>query len=107
MSRKYVDYKATIWGRLFFEDDADMQKVIVELEKGKLPAELCDEEELKFTEFMFNIDTEEFITPVENDGQATIEVYEGDESFQECIWDNSFESELKRKENEHKHNTES
>jgi hypothetical protein len=99
MAKKYIDYKATIWGRLYFKEDADMQKVIEELEKGLLPAELCDNSDLKFDEFQIQLDTEEFISPNENDGQSTIEVYEGDEVFQECIWDNSYESEIKRKEN--------
>ena len=32
----YVDYKATIWGRLYFEEDTDMQKIIKKLEEGFL-----------------------------------------------------------------------
>ena len=37
---KCVDYKATIWGRLYFKEDADMQKVIEKIQKGFLPTEL-------------------------------------------------------------------
>ena len=34
----------------------------------------------------------------ENDGQSTIELYSrNDNGNQECIWDNSYESEIKRK----------
>ena len=91
----FVDYKATVWGRLHFDDSVDVNQIIQKLEEGYLPAELCDVEELKFKHFHFMDDTEEFITPVENDGQSTIEVYGDDE----CIWDNSFESELERKRN--------
>ena len=92
---KYLDYKATIWGRMFFKDVADINKVVEKLEQGYLPAELA-EEDLGFDYWEIIDDTEEFITPSENDGQSTIEVYEGD-NFQECIWDNSYESEIKRK----------
>ncbi|HMT68770.1 MAG TPA: hypothetical protein PKD16_01340 [Saprospiraceae bacterium] len=93
---KYIDIKVTIWQRLHFEDAANMQQAIKKLEKGYLPAELCNVPELEFIECETLFDTEEFITPSENDGQSTIEVYEG-ENLRECIWDNSFESEIKRK----------
>ena len=92
---KYIDFKQKIWARMYFSDDTDINKIIEKLEAGYLPAELADEE-LGFTEFESMLDTEEFITPIENDGQSTIEVYEG-QNVQECIWDNSFESEIKRK----------
>lgn len=82
----YVDYKATIWGRLYFEKDADMQKIIKKLEEGFLPSELCDDESLKFTYFEHLIDTEEYITPKENNNEPTIEIYEN--SNNECIWNN-------------------
>ena len=82
---KYVDYKATIWGRLTFSDDADMNKVIEKLNSGHLPGEIACEEELKFRAFHFLDDTEEHMTPEENNGRHTIEVYDDDN---EMIWDN-------------------
>jgi hypothetical protein len=82
---KYVDYKATIWGRMTFSDDADMNKVIEKLNSGHLPAELSDDAELKFETFHFLDDTEEYITPEENNGCHTIEVYDDDYKM---IWDN-------------------
>jgi len=82
---KYVDYKATIWGRLTFSDDADMNKVIEKLNDGLLPAEIACEEELKFRTFHFLDDTEEHMTPEENNGCHTIEVYDDDNKM---IWDN-------------------
>ena len=82
----YVDYKATIWGRLYFEEDTDMQKIIKKLEEGFLPSELCDDESLKFSHFEYLFDTEEYITPKENNNEPTIEVYEN--SNNECIWNN-------------------
>lgn len=96
---KYIDIKVTIWQRLHFGDEVNMQEVIKKLEQGYLPAELCDIPELEFQECETLFDTEEFITPIENDGQSTIEVYEG-ENVQECIWNNSFESNVKRKTDE-------
>lgn len=83
---KCVDYKATIWGRLYFKEDADMQKVIEKIQKGFLPSELCDDESLKFSHFEHLFDTEGYITPEENNNQPTIEVYENINDG--CIWNN-------------------
>ena len=94
---KHVDYKATVWGRLYFDDSVNTQDIIDKLEQGYLPAELCDVSELKFNRFEFIQDTEEFMSVSENDGESTIEVFD---DFDKCVWDNSFESELKRKNNE-------
>ena len=88
---KYLDYKYTNWGRIYFKDNANMSKIIEKLEQGYLPAELCDDPELGFDEFEQIDDTEEYITPSKNDNQPTIEIYQnvkGTESWQECIWDN-------------------
>ena len=88
---KYVDYKATIWGRLHFSDETDMNKVIAKLEQGLTPNELCDDPELEFEEFEMLFDSEEYITPSENQGQCTVEVYDdisNPNPWQERIWDN-------------------
>lgn len=88
---KYLDYKVTTWIRVKFPDDVDLQQVIKDIEEGELPPNFKIDETLDFEQML---ETEEFMHPVENDGQSTIEIYENDK----CIWDNSFESELKRKE---------
>ena len=87
---KYIDYKTTIWQRLYFTDETDMQEKIKKLEKDYLPFDLAEAGE-GFIENEILYDTQEFITAEENDGQSTIEVFEtrDDEYFQECIWDNS------------------
>jgi hypothetical protein len=88
---KYVDYKAIVWGRLYFSDDTNMNKVIEKLEQGALPSDLCDDLDLGFQEFEFLFDTEEYMSPSENQDCHTIEVYENindSEFWQECIWDN-------------------
>ena len=89
--RKYLDYKHTSWSRLYFKEDTDMSKIIDKLEQGYLPSELCNDPDLGFDEFEQLGDTEEYITPEENDNQPTIEIYENvknTEFWQECIWDN-------------------
>lgn len=89
--RNYLDYKHTNWSRLYFKKGTDMSKIIDKLEQGYLPSELCDDPELGFDEFKQIDDTEEYITPSENDNQPTIEIYENvkdTEHWQECIWDN-------------------
>ncbi len=91
----YIDYKATIWLRIPIESDKVLKKVKKRIEEGLLPAELYDKlsmEDLSQCETLY--DTEEFINPNENNGQATIEIYKDDK----LIWDNSYESEIKRKE---------
>ena len=85
--KKYIDYKHTLWSRIHFTDTTDMKVIAEKIEKEHLvPSDLCDES-LGFTELETMVETEEFIEPIENDSQPTIEVYEGD-NFQECIWDN-------------------
>jgi hypothetical protein len=82
---KYVDYKATIWGRIHFTDETDMKVLIKKLEEGTTPSELCDEP--GFLHFEFIDETEDFLPVSKNEGGATIEVYE--ERFQDPIWNNS------------------
>lgn len=97
----HLDYKYTKWGRIYFKEDADKNKIIKALNEGHLPFELCDEE-FKFDYFNSIDNTEEFISSNENDGQSTIELYEeNEECFPKCVWDNSYESEIERK-NENK-----
>lgn len=89
--KKYLDYKHTSWSRLYFKENTDMSKIIDKLEQGYLPSELCDDPDLGFDEFEQIDDTEEYITPEENDNQPTIEIYQNGKepgNFQECIWDN-------------------
>jgi hypothetical protein len=92
--KKYIDYKVTIWCRLSFNDDIDMTEIIEKLKQNTLPSELSYEF-LDSVEYGNLVDTEELMSVQENDGQSTIEVYEGEK----MIWDNNFESEIKRKNN--------
>lgn len=90
MSSKYIDVKLTTWGRYHFNSDADLKSFAEDFEKGYLPSEICPDNERGFVEYENLYETEEWITPQENDNQPTIEMYEPNEenTFQEVIWDN-------------------
>ena len=81
MANNYVDYKVEIWRRAFFTDIADMQKVS-EIAKENL--ESIFDEDLGFIEVDYIFETENYLSPEENDNQSTIEVYEEDKE----IWNN-------------------
>jgi len=86
MARKYVDFKVTVWCRAHL-DDVDLNQIIEMLKNGATSSDLFAEE-LAYEWETLN-DTEVSITPEQNNGDATIEVYEDDET----IWDNSITKE--------------
>ena len=94
-----IHYKTTMWCKIILDENRiSKEEVLQKLNEGQLPWEIGFNDDIN-SEWMIIDDTEEFITPIENDGQSTIELME----FQEgklglqCVWDNSFESEIKRK----------
>lgn len=84
---KYIDTKVTIWGRIHLKDDADMNKLIEMLKKNNSINSICDES-LGFSEYRILYDTEEEITPEENNGDPTIEVFDDAISSVEPLWTN-------------------
>lgn len=80
---KYVVIKQTIWQRIHLREDTDLKVIISMLENNE---EIYDEE-LGFQECETLFETSEYIEPINNENNPTIEVYEGD-NIQECIWDN-------------------
>ncbi len=88
-----IHYKCTTWCKLRFDGDVNKEDIIKKLEEGYHPLELgydgivpglenCEWEAINYTE--------EYLTPKENDNQATIELME--ETKEGClksIWDNS------------------
>lgn len=97
-----LHYKTTMWCKIILDDsEISKEKVLQKLNEGKLPSEIGFDDDIN-SEWMIMDDTEEFITPVKNDGQSTIELMEYQEGKLglQCIWDNSFESELERKSNQ-------
>ena len=68
-----VDYKVTIWDRLYFNDDANVDNIIELLKNGEDPRNLTTDE-YKFSHCEFIDGSSELISPEENDNQSTIEV---------------------------------
>lgn len=95
----YLDYKATTWFRIPIQNKQVLEKVKEKIQQGMLPSELYNdldtEHELGACELLY--DTEEFITPNENDGHSTIEIYKNEDNDIQIIWDNSYESEIESK----------
>ena len=93
-----LHYKTTMWCKILLDDSRiSKEEVLQKLNKGQLPSEIGFDDDIN-SEWMIMDDTEEFITPVKNDGQSTIELMEYQEGKLglQCIWDNSFESEIER-----------
>lgn len=96
-----IHYKTTMWCRIILDDSKiSKEEVLQKLNEGQLPSEIGFDDDIN-SEWMVMDDTEEFITPIENDGQSTIELMEYQEGKLglQSIWDNSFESEIERKSN--------
>ena len=76
----YVDFKITIWERVYF-DDVDIEKVSEKIKNG-----MVSSSEDMFTEFEDRVahdseillETAGQMTPEENDNQSTIELYNSD-----------------------------
>ena len=96
-----VHIKTTVWTRLIYPDEVKSEDIIKEIESGTPPFDLVGIEHIPGSESAYYetiYDTEEYITPEENDGQSTIEVVEYlANGNMKVIWDNSFESEARRK----------
>jgi len=82
MARKYVDFKVTVWCRAHL-DDVDMTEVVEAMKKGEGSNYLFAEELAYEWETLSG--TEEPLSVEENQGNCTVEVYDGDE----LIWDNT------------------
>jgi hypothetical protein len=99
----YLEYKATCWFRIPIESEERLKEVINLLEDDVLPTELYDPylEENNMSQCDLLQDTEEFIFPDENEGYPTIEIYSGEDYSHDVtsIWNNSYKSKIKRKNN--------
>lgn len=96
-----IHYKTTMWCRIALDETKiSKEEVLQKLNEGYLPSEIGFNEDIN-SEWEIIQDTEEYMAPVENDGQSTIELMVKEEDgYLQCIWDNSYESEMKRKQNE-------
>lgn len=97
-----IHYKCTAWCKIILPEDVNKEEILQKLNKGILPLEIAYDNLDMNVEWEIINETEEFMSAEENDGQSTIELMESEKGSTglKCIWDNSFESELKRKENE-------
>lgn len=82
-SNNYVDVKVTVWQRLHFSNHANMDEIVHLLKTTGNSNSIC-EDDLGFRELETLFDTELPFSPVQNNGDATIEVY----SNNETIWSN-------------------
>lgn len=72
----YLDYKVECWVRVEIDQDADLNKIIENLEKFS-PYDAVERESAS-TNIEYLMESEEYITPEDNDGQNTIEIYNND-----------------------------
>lgn len=82
----YIDYKVTVWKRIHFNENTDSKKVIQVLEEEGID-DVFDED-LGFREQEILFGTEKEITPEENEGRSTIEVYTKGKFEDNLIWSN-------------------
>ena len=82
----YVDYKVTVWKRVHFNENTSPKEVIQVLEEEGL--DYVFDDELGFVEQEILYDTEEEMTPKENEGYPTIEVYVEGKFVDNLIWSN-------------------
>ena len=90
-----LHYKTTCWVSMKVNSKITKEELIERLEAGELPLDIGSDEDVEYENIL---ETEEYINLEENDGQATIEVmdYIPGEPGLVAIWDNSYESEIKR-----------
>lgn len=94
-----IHYKTTMWCKIILDETKiSKEEVLQKLNEGYSPSEIGFDEDIN-SQWEIIEDTEEFITPVENDGESTIGLmeYQDGKLGMQCVWDNSYESELKRK----------
>ena len=81
-----------------FNSEITKEELIERLEAGELPLDIGNTEDVEYENIL---ETEEYVTLEENDGQATIEIMDTAKSDWGLvsIWDNSYESKVKRLQN--------
>lgn len=92
-----IHYKTTMWCKIVLDDSKiSKEEVLQKLNEGQMPSEIGFNDDID-SEWMVMEDTEEFITPDENEGQSTIELMEFQEGKlgMQVIWDNSFDQNIK------------
>ena len=75
-NRYCIDYKQTVWERIYFESEEDFNAAVenIELHNGHINGVYL-EDMPDMLEFEGLLDTQEFLPVDDNDGQPTIEAY--------------------------------
>ena len=89
MTNNYVDTKVTIWTRAYFTEDTDMQTIVQMIKEGDHKTGEIYDNSIGFIIYETLYDTEVHISPEDNHGDATVEVYQ----LNETIWENSIKKE--------------
>jgi hypothetical protein len=80
----YVDFKVTVWERVEVSEEK-VDEVLAKLNSGEITTanDLFEDELLPHVKLIgFVNETEEYVTPEENDGQSTIEAgYKGEKTL--------------------------
>ena len=87
-----IHYKTTMWCKIILDETKiSKEEVLQKLNEGYLPSEIGFDNDIN-SQWEIIGDTEEFITPAENDGESTIELMEYQDGKLElqCVWDNSY-----------------
>lgn len=80
--KNYVDYKMTVWSRVYFKDSTDMNDIVDKIKENGINGAFEDPG-FEETELLF--ETEVYLAPDENKEECTIEVYKDDDK----IWTNT------------------
>ena len=82
----YVDYKISMWVRIPIEHTDNIPAIIEKFKAGELPSgvdgELYAEDGSPEYDNMY--DTEEYLTPSQNNGDATVEIFQNNKQ----VWNN-------------------
>lgn len=87
---KHVDIKVTMWRRLHFTNDADMNKIIEIIKNSHSTNDICDDT-FGFLECETLYETEEELLVKDNGGCSTIEVFDEDVNEIDPLWTNAVE----------------
>ena len=93
-----IHYKTTMWCKIILDETKiSKEEVLQKLNEGYLPSEIGFDNDIN-SQWEIIGDTEEFITPAENDGQSTIELmeYQDGKLGSQCVWDNSYKYETNK-----------
>ncbi len=83
----YLDIKNTVWERVEFDSEEQMNDVIAKLKSGELKngCDVCEYLD-KSTEWID--ETAEEMIPEDNDNQSTMEIHDGNTELEDIIWEN-------------------